>query len=114
MQRLGGFGGDAELFVPLFRIIVMDTLDLKIRRFLVDEGYLMPITDEEIARALDEVKPKINRISTCGITTHYEAFCPVCKTVFAKRRYRKSLSAYLAKNEHHCHNIPDASVFIYK
>lgn len=92
----------------------MDTLDRKIRQHLVDEGYLMPVTDAEIKRAIEEVKPKINRVSKCGITTHYEAFCPVCETVFAKRRYRKSLSAYIVKHEHRCANIPDVSVFIYK
>lgn len=92
----------------------MDTLDRKIRRFLVDEGYLFPTTDAEIERALKEIEPKINRVSSCGITTHYEAFCPVCKTVFAKRRHRKSLSAYLKKHQHHCQNIPDISVFVFK
>lgn len=34
----------------------MDTLDHKIRRFLVDEGYLFPITDAEIERTLLELK----------------------------------------------------------
>lgn len=92
----------------------MDALDRKIRRFLVDEGYLFPTTDAEIERALKEAEPKIHRVSTCGITTHYEAYCPICKTVFAKRRYRKSLSAYLAKHQHNCRKIPDVSVFIDK
>ena len=78
------------------------------------QGYLFPTTDEEIERAIKETEPKINRASICGITTHYEAFCPVCKTVFAKRRHRKSLSAYLQKHQHHCQNIPDVSVFIHK
>lgn len=32
----------------------MDKLDSKIRQFLVDEGYLFPITDAEINRALKE------------------------------------------------------------
>ena len=41
-------------FVPLLRIISMDKLDWKIRRFLVDEGYLFPTTDAEIERALKE------------------------------------------------------------
>ena len=34
----------------------MDELDWKIRRFLVDTGYLFPSTDAEIERALKEVK----------------------------------------------------------
>lgn len=33
----------------------MDKLDWKIRRFLVDEGYLFPQTDAEIERALKEL-----------------------------------------------------------
>lgn len=32
----------------------MDNLDRKIRRFLVDEGYLLPSTDTEIERSLIE------------------------------------------------------------
>lgn len=36
----------------------MDKLDLKIRRLLVDEGYLFPVTDEEIERALQELEEK--------------------------------------------------------
>lgn len=32
----------------------MDNFDKKIRRFLVDEGYLFPQTDAEIERALEE------------------------------------------------------------
>ena len=99
---------------PYFVHLSMDTLDRKIRRFLVDEGYLFPTTDAEIERSIQEAKPKIHRVSTCGITTHYEAYCPICKAVFAKRRHRKSLSAYLLKNHHHCWNIPDVSVFIGK
>lgn len=34
----------------------MDNFDRKLRRFLVDEGYLFPITDAEIERALKEVE----------------------------------------------------------
>lgn len=50
--------GSAELaaFVPLSRIVSMDNFDRKIRRFLVDEGYLFPITDAEIERALKELE----------------------------------------------------------
>jgi hypothetical protein len=41
-------------FVPLSRIVSMDNFDRKIRRFLVDEGYLFPTSDAEIERALKE------------------------------------------------------------
>ena len=34
----------------------MNKLDRKIRRFLVDEGYLFPTTDEEIERSIIEAK----------------------------------------------------------
>ena len=34
----------------------MDNFDRKLRRFLVDEGYLFPSTDAEIERALKEVE----------------------------------------------------------
>ena len=48
--------GEAELFVPLLRIVSMDDLDRKIRFALVQEGYLFPITDAEIEWALKETK----------------------------------------------------------
>jgi len=53
---MGAVGGKAELaaFVPLWRIVSMDKFDIKLRIFLVDEGYLFPITDAEIERALKE------------------------------------------------------------
>lgn len=92
----------------------MDALDRKIRRFLVDEGYLFPTTDAEIERALEELKPKISRVSKAGITTHYEAFCPVCNLVIFKAKRRKSLNAYMEKRPHVCGGMPDPSVFIYK
>lgn len=42
-------------FVPLFRNISMDNFDKKIRAFLVEQGYLFPVTDSEIEKALKEV-----------------------------------------------------------
>lgn len=49
-----GLAGLAD-FVPLSRIVSMDKFDWKIRRFLVDEGYLFPQTDAEIERAFKEL-----------------------------------------------------------
>lgn len=34
----------------------MDNLDKKIRAFLVEEGYLFPVTDQEIEQALKELE----------------------------------------------------------
>ena len=34
----------------------MDDFDFKIRQYLVEEGYLFPITDSEIEQALREVE----------------------------------------------------------
>lgn len=48
--------GEAELVVPLFRIIGMDALDRKIRFALVQDGYLFPVTDAEIEWALKETE----------------------------------------------------------
>lgn len=46
----------------------MDELDWKIRRFLVDEGYLFPKTDAEIERALKECEEMQTEIDTVKIT----------------------------------------------
>lgn len=46
----------------------MDKLDWKIRRFLVDEGYLFPQTDAEIERALKECEAMQTEIDTVKIT----------------------------------------------
>jgi hypothetical protein len=53
LRRMGGHAVLAD-FVPLFRIISMENLDLKIRAWLVEEGYLFPETDDEIAKAIAE------------------------------------------------------------
>jgi cyanate lyase len=55
-------------FVPLSRIVSMDNFDRKLRRFLVDEGYLFPITDAEIERALKECEAMQTEIDTIKIT----------------------------------------------
>ena len=55
-------------FVPLFRSISMDNFDKKLRRFLVDEGYLFPQTDAEIERALKECETMQTEIDTVKIT----------------------------------------------
>ena len=56
MRGIRSIEGEAELFVPLLRIVSMDDLDRKIRFALVQEGYLFPITDAEIEWALKETK----------------------------------------------------------
>lgn len=33
----------------------MDNLDRKIRAFLIDEGYIFPITDAEIEKSINEL-----------------------------------------------------------
>jgi len=55
-------------FVPLSRIVSMDNFDRKLRRFLVDEGYLFPTTDAEIERALKEFEAMQTEIDTVKIT----------------------------------------------
>lgn len=46
----------------------MDNFDKKLRRFLVDEGYLFPQTDAEIERALKECETMQTEIDTVKIT----------------------------------------------
>lgn len=79
---MGGKAGLAD-FVPLFRIISMDDFDRKLRRFLVDEGYLFPITDAEIERALKEVE-------TMSAHNHDEQIMKRFGTNTAKELQKKS------------------------
>jgi len=53
-KKHGRESGVSRVFVSLSRIVSMDNFDRKLRRFLVDEGYLFPTTDAEIERALKE------------------------------------------------------------
>lgn len=46
----------------------MDNFDRKLRRYLVDEGYLFPTTDAEIERALKESEEMQTEIDTVKIT----------------------------------------------
>jgi hypothetical protein len=51
-QWLAGFLSTYPVYIS------MDKLDKKIRRFLVDEGYLFPTADAEIERSLIEAESK--------------------------------------------------------
>ena len=71
----------------------MDKLDWKIRRFLVDEGYLFPTTDAEIERALKECEE--NPVTIIPELDNHLIYIRMCYCHTCKKHYH-----YLGINSH--------------
>lgn len=77
-----------RLSSPYPVLVSMDNIDWKIRRFLVEEGYLFPVTDAEIEAAQNEleasgfqVPPEFERrvLETCLKQKAADAYAPTAK-----------------------------------